>query len=51
MLQTWKVLSFPRDEILYYANSRFKALSFLFAMLALHYVAPDEVRFWNPVES
>jgi len=47
ILQVIGLLTYPWDEILIYGFSLFIATPFLLAMLALHYVTPDEKRFWS----
>jgi heme/copper-type cytochrome/quinol oxidase subunit 4 len=40
-------LSFPFDEILIYGTSLCIVIPFVLEMLALHYVTPDEKKFWS----
>lgn len=47
ILQVIGLLTYPWDEILIYGFSLFIATPFMLAMLALHYVTPDEKRFWS----
>ena len=47
MLQVLGVLSYPWDEILIYGFSLCIVIPFLLEMLALHYVAPAEKKFWS----
>lgn len=47
ILQIAGVLRFPWDEILIYGFSLGIAVPFMLAMLALHYSAPEEKRFWT----
>lgn len=47
MLQLLGVLSYPLDEILIYGFSLCIVIPFLLEMLALHYIAPTEKRFWS----
>jgi hypothetical protein len=47
MLQLFGVLSYPLDEILIYGFSLCIVIPFLLEMLALHYIAPTEKKFWS----
>jgi hypothetical protein len=47
MLQLLGVLSYPLDEILIYGFSLCIVVPFLLEMLALHYIAPTEKKFWS----
>lgn len=47
MLQLFGVLSYPLDEILIYSFSLCIVIPFLLEMLALHYIAPTEKKFWS----
>lgn len=47
MLQVFGVLSYPWDEILIYGSSLCIVIPFMLEMLALHYVAPTEKKFWS----
>ncbi|OYQ65114.1 hypothetical protein B9G53_08435 [Pseudanabaena sp. SR411] len=47
MLQLFDVLSYPLDEILIYGFSLCIVIPFLLEMLALHYIAPTEKKFWS----
>jgi hypothetical protein len=47
ILQIIGLISYPWDEILIYGFSLFIATPFMLALLALHYVTPDEKRFWS----
>jgi hypothetical protein len=47
MLQFFGVLSYPLDEILIYGFSLCIVIPFLLEMLALHYIAPPEKKFWS----
>ena len=47
ILQIIGLVSYPWDEILIYGFSLFIATPFMLALLALHYVTPDEKRFWS----
>ena len=47
MLQIWRVLLFPWDEILIYGFSLCITLPFLFEILALHYVVSNKNKFWS----
>jgi hypothetical protein len=41
------ILSYPLDEILIYGFSLCIVIPFLLEMLALHYIAPTEKKFWS----
>jgi hypothetical protein len=47
VLQLFGVLSYPLDEILIYGFSLCIVIPFLLEMLALHYIAPTEKKFWS----
>jgi len=47
ILQLIGLVSYPWDEILIYGFSLFIATPFVLALLALHYVTPNEKRFWS----
>ena len=47
MLQFFGVLSYPLDEILIFGFSLCIVIPFLLEMLALHYIAPTEKKFWS----
>jgi hypothetical protein len=47
ILQVVTVLRFPWDAILIYGFSLCIATPFMIAMLALHYVTPQEKKFWS----
>jgi len=47
ILQIMGFISYPWDEIFIYGFSLFIATPFMLALLALHYVTPDEKRFWS----
>jgi hypothetical protein len=47
LLQLAGVLPYPWDEILIYGFSLCIVVPFLIEMLALHYVVPDEKKFWS----
>lgn len=47
MLQLFAVLRYPWDEMLIYGFSLGIVLPFLLEILALHYVAPAEKKFWS----
>lgn len=47
ILQVIGLVSHPWDEILIYGFSLFIAAPFMLALLALHYVTPNEKRFWS----
>jgi len=46
-LQLLGILSYPYDEIFIYGFSLCIVVPFLLEMLALHYVTPDEKKFWS----
>lgn len=46
-MQVVGLLSFPLDEILIYGTSLCIVVPFVLEMLALHYVTPDEKKFWS----
>ena len=46
-LQLFGVLNYPYDEILIYGFSLCIVIPFLLEMLALHYVTPNEKKFWS----
>lgn len=46
-LQLLSILSYPFDEILIYGFSLCIVIPFLLEMLALHYVTPNDRRFWS----
>ncbi|HEY6435276.1 MAG TPA: hypothetical protein VIY47_01685, partial [Ignavibacteriaceae bacterium] len=46
-LQLIGVLSFPMDEVLIYGTSLCIVIPFVLAILALHYVTPEEKKFWS----
>ena len=46
-LQLFGILSYPFDEILIYGFSLCIVVPFLLEMLALHYVTPNEKKFWS----
>ena len=46
-LQLLGILNYPYDEILIYGFSLCIVIPFLLEMLALHYVAPNEKKFWS----
>jgi hypothetical protein len=47
ILQIIGLVGHPWDEILIYGFSLFIATPFMLALLALHYVTPEEKRFWS----
>jgi hypothetical protein len=47
LMQVLGLLSFPLDEILIYGTSLCIVVPFILEMLALHYVTPDEKKFWS----
>ncbi len=47
LLQVLGVLIYPWDQILIFGFSLCIAIPFMLEMLALHYVAPDEKKFWS----
>lgn len=47
LLQVIGIVSYPLDEILIYGTSLCIVVPFVLAMLALHYVTPDEKKFWS----
>lgn len=47
MLQLFKVLTFPIDEILIYGFSLCIVIPFLLEMLALHHVTPENKKYWS----
>ncbi|ELR68479.1 hypothetical protein C900_00313 [Fulvivirga imtechensis AK7] len=47
ILQLAGVLRFPLDEILIYGTSLCIVIPFVLEMLALHYITPDEKKFWS----
>ena len=47
LLQLKGVLQFPFDEILIYGTSLGIVIPFLLAMLAFHYITPNEKKFWT----
>ena len=47
VLQLLEVLSYPYDEILIYGFALCIVVPFLIEMLALHYITPDEKKFWS----
>lgn len=47
LLQVMGVLYFPLDEILIYSTSLCIVLPFVLEILALHYVTPEEKKFWS----
>lgn len=46
-LQVVGVLSYPLDEILIYGTSLGIVIPFVLELLALHYVTPEEKKFWS----
>lgn len=47
LLQMYAVLSYPHDERLIYGTSLCIVIPFVLEMLALHYITPDEKKFWS----
>lgn len=47
VLQMYSLLSYPYDERLIYGASLCIVIPFVLEMLALHYVTPDEKKFWS----
>ncbi len=47
LLQLLGMINYPFDEILIYSSSLCIVIPFLLEMLALHYVSPDEKKFWS----
>ena len=47
LLQMYSVISYPYDEKLIYGTSLCIVIPFVFEMLALHYITPDEKKFWS----
>jgi hypothetical protein len=47
VLQLAGIFTFPFDEILIYGTSLCIVVPFMLEMLALHYVTPEEKRFWS----
>ena len=47
VLQLLRILRYPFDEILIYGFSLCIVIPFLLEMLALHYVAPHEKKYWS----
>lgn len=47
LLQLARVFSSPIDETLIYATSLCIVIPFILEILALHYVTPDEKKFWS----
>jgi hypothetical protein len=47
ILQIVGLLRFPLDEILIYGTSLCIVVPFIFEMLSLHYLTPDEKKFWT----
>jgi hypothetical protein len=47
LLQLARVFSSPLDEVLIYSTSLCIVIPFVLEMLALHYAAPDEKKFWS----
>jgi len=47
ILQVVGVFNFPMDEILIYGTSLCIVIPFVLEFLALHYITPDEKKFWS----
>ena len=48
LLQLKRIIVFPADEILIYGTSLCIVIPFVIEILALHYAAPEEKKFWKP---
>jgi hypothetical protein len=46
-LQVARVISYPLDEILIYGTSLCIVIPFVLEILSLHYITPDEKKFWS----
>lgn len=46
-LQLLRIISYPFDEILIYGFSLCIVIPFLLEMLALHYITPNDKKFWS----
>ena len=47
LLQLYGVLTYPTDEQLIYGTSLCIVIPFVLEILALHYITPNEKRFWS----
>lgn len=47
ILQVLKVITFPTDEILIYGTSLGIVIPFIFEILALHYITPQDKKIWS----
>lgn len=47
MLQLFRILKYPFDEIFIYGFSLCIVVPFVLEMLALHYITPDNKKFWS----
>lgn len=47
LLQLYDLLTYPLDEILIYGSSLCIVIPFVLEVLALHYVTPEEKKFWS----
>src|SRR6476661_600658 len=47
LLQLYNILTYPTDEILIYSSSLCIVIPFVLEMLALHYITPDDKKFWS----
>lgn len=47
VLQLYDALIYPTDEILIYSTSLCIVIPFMLEILALHYITPDEKKFWS----
>ena len=47
LLPPYDVVTFPTDERLIYGASLCIVIPFIFEMLVLHYITPDEKKFWS----
>ena len=47
LLQVVRVFRYPLDEILIYGTSLCIVIPFILEILALHYITPDEKKFWS----
>jgi uncharacterized PurR-regulated membrane protein YhhQ (DUF165 family) len=47
LLQVAGVLNYPLDEILIYGTSLCIVIPFVLEILALHYITPDDKKFWS----
>lgn len=47
LLQLYDLLTYPLDEILIYGSSLCIVIPFVLEVLALHYITPEEKKFWS----